>query len=155
ERFAPMKRVVFLSSSCLSLSLLTLLAHAVQSGDAGLSDKGLPGPSAGVRPAVTLPGPPGPAPRPARELEQPRPGAENEQGDVEVLKAIAPFLPTTGGREVQNDPAGFTPLAPGQTAGFNGLGQNGWIPYDAAIAVGPNHVLVMTNAQWAAYTKAG
>ena len=48
-----------------------------------------------------------------------------------------------------------SPLAPNTGTNFTGLGQNGWIPYDAAVAVGPNHIVEMTNSQWAVYTKAG
>lgn len=60
------------------------------------------------------------------------------------------------GYEIQYDPnVGGGALAPNQGVNFNGLGQNGWIPYDAAIAVGPTHVIDMTNAQWGVYTRAG
>ncbi len=61
-----------------------------------------------------------------------------------------------GGKEIHYDPnVGGGALAPSQGTNFNGLGQNGWIPYDAAVAVGPTHVIDMTNAQWAIYTRAG
>lgn len=63
---------------------------------------------------------------------------------------------TLGGREINVDKnIGNVTLSPTIGASFNGLGQNGWIPYDAAIAVGPNHVVEMTNAQWGIYTKTG
>ena len=38
---------------------------------------------------------------------------------------------------------------------FTGPVQNGYIPYDAAIAVGPNHIVAMSNAQFAIYSKSG
>ncbi|HLX12240.1 MAG TPA: T9SS type A sorting domain-containing protein [Bacteroidota bacterium] len=45
--------------------------------------------------------------------------------------------------------------APNAGTSFNASGQNGWIPYDAAIAVGPTYILVTTNEQFAIYTKTG
>jgi Secretion system C-terminal sorting domain len=63
---------------------------------------------------------------------------------------------TLGGHEIDQDKnIGNITLAPVTGASFNGLGQLGWIPYDAAIAVGPNHVLEMTNAQWGIYSRTG
>ncbi len=78
-------------------------------------------------------------------------GYEVSQGHTEELKIMAPGPVPLGG--TPNGSGGT--LAAFTGTNFNGPGQNGWIPYDAAIAVGPNHVLVMTNAQFAIYTKAG
>jgi hypothetical protein len=60
-----------------------------------------------------------------------------------------------GGQTQFDANVGGGALAPSQGTNFNGLGQNGWIPYDAAIAVGPNHVINMTNAQFGIYTRTG
>ncbi len=61
-----------------------------------------------------------------------------------------------GGHEMNEDMnAGNITLAPVIGASFGGLGQLGWIPYDAAVAVGPNHVVEMTNAQWGIYSRTG
>jgi hypothetical protein len=38
---------------------------------------------------------------------------------------------------------------------FEGLGQNGFIPSDNNIAVGPNHIVETVNVRYAVYTKAG
>ena len=46
-------------------------------------------------------------------------------------------------------------LAPNSGTSFDATVQNGWIPYDAAVAVGPNHVVVCTNAQIEVYSRAG
>jgi hypothetical protein len=46
-------------------------------------------------------------------------------------------------------------LAPGSGTSFDATVQNGWIPYDGAIAVGPNHIVVCTNAQIEVYSRAG
>ena len=50
---------------------------------------------------------------------------------------------------------GGTPPSLNIGTNFNGPVQNGYIPYGAAIAVGPNHVIVLSNAQFAVYTRAG
>ncbi len=70
------------------------------------------------------------------------------------LKLLAQTPLPTGGKEIHLDSTP-TPLAPNVGTNFNGLGQNGWIPYDAALAVGPNQIVVMTNAQWIVYDRAG
>lgn len=38
---------------------------------------------------------------------------------------------------------------------WGSLGSNGWVPPDPACAVGPRHVVVMTNDDWAIYNKRG
>jgi hypothetical protein len=84
-------------------------------------------------------------------------GYEVSEEHLENLKQQANDVKgVLGGREINEDKnIGNINLAPSLGASFNGLGQNGWIPYDAAIAVGPNHVVEMTNAQWGIYTKNG
>jgi len=45
--------------------------------------------------------------------------------------------------------------APSSGTSFDATVQNGWIPYDAAIAVGPSHVVVCSNAQIEIYSRTG
>jgi hypothetical protein len=84
-------------------------------------------------------------------------GYEISEKHLENLKQLENDVPgTLGGHEIDQDKnIGNITLAPSTGASFNGLGQLGWIPYDAAIAVGPNHVLAMTNAQWGIYSRTG
>jgi hypothetical protein len=84
-------------------------------------------------------------------------GYEVSEDHLENLKQKANEVQgTLGGREINEDKnIGNINLAPSLGASFNGLGQYGWIPYDAAIAVGPNHVVEMTNAQWGIYSRTG
>src|ERR1041385_6893719 len=94
---------------------------------------------------------------PGCKLEKPPvDGSDAEdQSDVSssaiVKSGVANFASATGGGAPAPPPT--SPLRTGTN--FNGPAQNGFIPYNAAVAVGPNHVLVMSNAQFAIYTKAG
>jgi hypothetical protein len=76
-------------------------------------------------------------------------GYEVSQGHTEELKTATPSPTPLGG--APNGSGG--PLAASTGTSFSGPGQNGWIPYDAAIAVGPNHIIVMSNAQFAVFGK--
>ncbi len=78
-------------------------------------------------------------------------GYEVSQAHTEDLKNAGSSPVPLGG--TPNGSGGTLAASTGTT--FNGPGQFGWIPYDAAIAVGPSHVLVLTNAQFGIYTKAG
>lgn len=40
-------------------------------------------------------------------------------------------------------------------AGFNGLSQNGWVPSDVNLAVGPNYVMQAVNPLFGIYSKSG
>src|SRR5437879_5300063 len=110
-------------------------------------DAGLKGPPDGVRAVAAHPDRVPPGPRAGAQVFQAPRGFEISTQHNEDLKHLEPSPFQTGGTQVNFDTT-TTTVAPTATGGFNGLGQNGWIPYDAAIAVGPNHVLVMTNAQW-------
>jgi hypothetical protein len=114
------------------------------------------GPKAGVFPVVRQAGGPGPAvAAPATtEAHAPAPRSDVAADEYRQWKQQAAHRRNTGGKEVHYDSTP-SPLAPGTGNNFNGLGQNGWIPYDAAIAIGPNHVLEMTNSQWAVYSRSG
>lgn len=83
---------------------------------------------------------------------------ETEMGDgvIQNLKAHPPAGVRLGGESVTWDssmPEVGASLAPSLGTNFAGMTQLGWIPYDAAMAVGPNDVLLMTNSQWAIYDK--
>ncbi len=78
-------------------------------------------------------------------------GYEVSQAHTEDLKTSDPGPLPLGG--TPNGSGGTLAAATGTN--FNGPGQNGWIPYDATIAVGPSYLIVMSNAQFAIYTKAG
>ena len=81
-------------------------------------------------------------------------GYEISNGHNEELKITFPSKGTLGGTiNYDENTGGSVPLAPNQGTNFQGMLQNGWIPYDAAMAVGPSHVLFMTNSQWAVYDK--
>ena len=71
----------------------------------------------------------------------------------EELKHKLPGNVPTGGTQISTDPNTGSSSSGGN--GFIGPMPSGWIPYDAAIAVGTSHVLVMANAQWAVYSKTG
>lgn len=84
-------------------------------------------------------------------------GYEVSEEHLENLKSEELNVPgPLGGREIDFDKnIGNIILAPNTGTNFNGLGQNGWIPYDAAIAVGPNYLINLTNAQWGIYERTG
>ncbi len=121
------------------------------------SVNGKPGPASGIAATVSHPTPRGVTPQlpaAAAHSEAPKPETDISAAERARLKQEAHNLRHTGGREIHFDLTP-SPLAPGVGIDFNGMGQNGWIPYDAAIAVGPNHVLEMTNSQWAVYNRSG
>ncbi len=80
-------------------------------------------------------------------------GFEVSSAQVEDLKHQWPDGFATGGAEVDVD--GNDGSSGGGASLFPGPGPNGWIPYDAALAVGPNDVLACVNASWSAYTRTG
>jgi hypothetical protein len=94
------------------------------------------------------------APAATQEQEPPVHGSSISRTEMDRRKSLDTTKMKTGGREVNNDTTP-SPLAPTPGITYNGLGENGWIPYDASIAVGPNHVLTMTNSQWTAYDRSG
>jgi hypothetical protein len=58
---------------------------------------------------------------------------------------------------LQEDPSGKDPGIASHTLvqDFQGINNTGWYPPDPVIATGPNHVVVVVNSHWSAYTKAG
>lgn len=142
-----MKRVSGLVAMLLAVGLTQALA--------GSGGDRLNKPPDGVRPVIVDPRQVGPGTisPPGQGFETPL-GYEVSRGHNEDLKIATP----TGSLGGQLNYDGNTgPLAPstGGQSNYQGMTQNGWIPYDAAIAVGPSHVVVMTNSQWAAYNKVG
>jgi hypothetical protein len=145
-----MRTILF---SSLAVLALCLTANAQDNNVQKLS-----GPAGGVSPSVAVPNlqpmvfsneyiPPQETPI----------GYEISEDHLENLKQQEnEVYGILGGHEINEDKnIGNITLAPTLGASFNGLGQYGWIPYDAAIAVGPNHVVEMTNAQWGIYSRAG
>lgn len=115
---------------------------------------GAPGPPRGVPATIVDLSRVRPVARPAGGAVFQRPERfEISAQHIENLKHTKPPSPTHG-RQINFDTTTST-AAPTAVGGFNALGQNSWIPYDAAIAVSPNYVLVMTNAQGTAYSKKG
>src|SRR6266545_1654929 len=110
------------------LASTVFLSGSIIFADEGVPLKGFSGPAAGGLPQTSM-ATPGDTRVESVERERPKVGLEVPEGEMDILKAQAPFENRTGGTEVhQEAPA---PRAPGQSAGFGGLGQNGWIPYDA------------------------
>src|SRR5436309_907782 len=110
-----------------------------------------PGPPEGVPAHVGRPGPPTSVGSPQAAFQTPL-GFEISLQHHEDLKHAGPPPFPTAGTETHND----TNTAPANgDSGFDGPTPNGWIPYDAAVAVGLNHVLVMANSQFSIYNKAG
>jgi hypothetical protein len=109
------------------------------------------GPPEGIVPQLVHPSQIATAPAPRATFQIPL-GFEQSAAHNDELKHLAPAPFPSGGTQVNVDTTTTAPVASG---GFVGMTQSGWIPYDAAIAVGPNHVVVMTNARWSVYSKTG
>ncbi len=137
--------------------VITLAVLPMYAGDEGQPVKGLSGPAQGISPTIAKPTLTSvvPSAQPANlEREEHEPGSRVSLAEKKRLKLLAEKPLPTGGKEIHLDSTP-TPLAPNLGTNFNGLGQNGWIPYDAAIAVGPSQIVVMTNSQWIVYDRAG
>jgi len=81
-------------------------------------------------------------------------GFQVSSGHNEDLKHLGPTTQVLGGSEINLDTnTGLAPQAAQLGTNFQGMLQNGWIPYDGAIAVSGTQVLVMTNSQFAVYDK--
>jgi len=139
------------------LSRLCLIALALLGiASPGLAVPGSQGPASGIRPEVVHPAPNRQSGTAGRIFDVPR-GFETSLAHVEDLKHYGPPQQALGGREIvydTNTGSDLQPFAAAQGVGFPGLLQNGFIPYDGAIAVGPRQILVMTNSQFAVYDKA-
>ena len=132
--------------------LVFLLLVAAGFSVAGQSNTGLKSPSAGVTPEVIAPRNLGPGSNSGLGAQTP-PGYLSITGHEEDVKfSTIPANATLGGT---SGPGTSTILAPSSGTSFDATVQNGWIPYDASIAVGPNHIVVCTNAQIEIYSRAG
>ncbi|MCL4522932.1 MAG: putative Ig domain-containing protein, partial [Acidobacteria bacterium] len=150
-----MNRRLFSAVSC--LLCLTLAALPVSAGDEGQPVKGLSGPAQGSLPTVSRPTLSSVNPfakPPVSEREAREPGTRISRTEMKRLKLLSEKPLPTGGREIHLD-ATPTPLAPNVGTNFIGMVPTVWIPYDAALAVGPNHIVVMTNSQWVVYDRNG
>ncbi|MBI1749601.1 MAG: putative Ig domain-containing protein [Acidobacteria bacterium] len=158
-----MSRRVFLAVVCILALAFGVLPGV--SADEGKPIKGLAGPAQGVVPTVVRPTPATAKiaagamteTEQERENERSEPEPRSEFSKVEMLRLKAEakkYTLKTGGREIHLD-ATPSPLAPNMGTNFNGIGQSGSIPYDAAIAVGPSNVLLMTNTRLAIYDRNG
>ena len=115
----------------------------------------LQGPSVGVKPSIVIPSeiPFTAGPGNDRVIEAPM-GYERDREDMQQLKKATYRGVKLGGTlNFDLNKNSNSVLAPNQGTNFQGMLQNGWIPDDAAVAVGPNHVINMTNSQWAVYSK--
>lgn len=148
-------------AAVLGILLLALVTLPVVAADETPQLKGVAGPAQGVIPRQATPTKATAQAQASEEENEraeanaPPPASQHSRAEHQRRKSQA-RQPNqkSGGREIHLDSTP-TPLAPNVGTNFNGLGQNGWIPYDAAIAVGPNHVVVMTNSQWIVYDRAG
>lgn len=61
--------------------------------------------------------------------------------------------PKVGGPGQVEMPAG--PSAPASGGGWGAIGATGWVPPDAAVAAGPNHVVAAVNSSMAIFSKSG
>src|SRR5207244_8917766 len=114
----------------------------------GIASQALPGPPAGVAPTEISPATVGGSPAPAAgDVQEPPAEEESNASTLRYLKSHAPAGVELGGEQIAYD--GSAPsLAADKGTTFQGMTQNGWVPYDCAIAVGPSHVILMNNSQW-------
>jgi hypothetical protein len=95
--------------------------------------------------------------RSVMEREMKEPPAEEQASAEELAYMKSHEMPGVdlGGRQIVYDttrePLGG--LAANQGLNFQGLVQNEWVPYDCAVAVGLNHIILMNNAQWMVLDK--
>src|SRR5713101_8148882 len=132
------------------LILLLLLVAGLLVG--GQTSTGLKSPSQGVKPEVITPRNLGQGSSNGFQAQQP-PGYLSVTGHEEDVKfsTIPDNVPLGGTSSAGTS----TILAPNSGTSFDATVQNGWIPYDASIAVGPNHIVLCTNAQIEIYSRAG
>jgi hypothetical protein len=135
-----------------SIVLLGIMATCATTALAAI--QGVSGPPEGIRPVVRTAVPGGGPGRPPAAVFQAPLGFEISAQHHEHLKHSTPPPFPVGGSEIVTDP-NSAPPEPADEAQFPGPLNNGWIPYDAAVAVGPSHVLALVNSSWTVYTKAG
>jgi hypothetical protein len=117
-------------------------------------DRGQNGPANGVSPAIIHPVNLGPGRGDPDGFGHETPlGYEVSSGHNEDLKlSNTPGNVSLGGTSRTGT---NSVQAPNSGTSFDATVQNGWIPYDAAIAVGPDHVVACANAQIEVYTRSG
>ncbi len=98
----------------------------------------------------------------ARNLAEAAGTAAGHAGDKPVFRAVAdeaaPHQPPVWDPELrrEQEPFGGDPSpVPLSDGGFFGVASTGWTPPDPHLAVGPDHVVVMTNGAIAFFTKDG
>jgi hypothetical protein len=89
-----------------------------------------------------------------REFPKPEPRAVTDVEGIRFAAEAGPHEPPSYNPKVKLDPWGTEPIEDG-ASGFNAVVNTGWTPPDPHMAVGPNHVGVMTNGQIAFFTKNG
>jgi hypothetical protein len=136
---------------------------AAWSGDGGFGDST----SANV---TLLRGHSAPGPGPAAGIDS-APGAGRDHGQMpgvrpEMIAAAGPLADDEGAASAKpHEPPTFDPrhrevgtrdmtLGPGEL-GFTGILNTGWNPPDVSLAVGPEHIVLMTNGAIAFFTKEG
>lgn len=86
-------------------------------------------------------------------------GAVDFEGEVHSALpfdgAVLPYDRTQRGPALADPSALFDLRAPGRLHDFEGLLENGWIPPDPDIGVGPAHIVEVTNDDFAVYDKCG
>ncbi len=143
--------------SCVVVLLLLVSMWGFAANNAGGEQMRGVSSARSVEPSVAKPSlhPTGPTVAPGKFFEVPL-RFDVPKEHIDNLKKSEHISGQLGGREIHYDKnVGGGALAPSQGTNFNGIGQNGWIPYDAAVAVGPTHIIDMTNAQFGIYTRAG
>ncbi|MBI1807755.1 MAG: T9SS type A sorting domain-containing protein [Ignavibacteria bacterium] len=132
--------------------LLLLIAGSLI---AGQTYTGLKGPAAGVQPTIITMSKAQGTPVVLGAGFQPHsaPGYLSTTGhELDVKFSTVPANVQLGGTSGAGT---STILAPSSGTSFDATVQNGWIPYDASVAVGPNNIVVCTNAQIEVYSRAG
>ena len=133
-------------------SMVLLLAVVAGSLLAGQSNSGLKSPADGVKPEIITPRNLGQSSHSGIGGQTP-PGYLSITGHAEDLKiSTVPGNATLGGTSASGR---STILSPNSGTSFDATVQNGWIPYDASVAVGPNNIVVCTNAQIEVYSRSG
>ncbi len=127
------------------LALVAALAPAAQDAQP------LKGPANGVAPTIFTPTPSPRGNGNAFGLATPLGFLQSSGHNEDLKNTNTPPNVVLGG--TPNGTGGV--YAPTSGTSFDATVQNGWIPYDAAVAVGPNHVVVCTNAQIEVYSRTG
>ena len=134
------------------LAPLTFLALSA-GATAAFAIPGAHGPAAGNRPEIVRPVNSGVEIPGIREVHRPLDFQIAGPDADEQKKNPAATFGVTGGREQFFD-SNVSPLSAFLGTNYQGTTQNGWIPYDGAVAVSGTQVVSLTNAQFGVYDKA-